>query len=92
MSLACDQFGHDEYRIFVWFFLIAPAENTYSIFIIHHDQIDDMPIISDMIQWIMNEFPFLYCIASENLLIRFSKGNLPCLRCIEIVENKFLFV
>ena len=31
-------------------------------------------------------------IASENLLIRFSKGNLPCLRWIEIVKNKFLFV
>ena len=31
-------------------------------------------------------------IASENLLIRLGKGNLPCLRSNEMVKNKFLTV
>ena len=31
-------------------------------------------------------------IVSENLLIRFGKGNLPCLRCIEIVKSNFLII
>jgi hypothetical protein len=31
-------------------------------------------------------------IVSENLLIRFGKGNLSCLQCIEIVKEYFLSV